>query len=360
MEEEAELSLERDRLRHQETLRLAAAAGAEAISPPEGFGVGELLAGVAQQLDAAAAIDPALAALSERVLGIRFEAEDLARELRGYVEGVEGAPGRLEEVEERLALFTRLQRKHGGSIVEVLRHAERCRARREELEHADVALDAAQQQLAAAQAQLDQLGAELSERRRAAALELAAGVRERLSELALADARFEVQLRPRPEGCGPTGADSVEFSIAPNAGLPAGPLREIASGGELSRVMLALLSVAHGRGVVTAQGRIPPRTGRSSRCWSSTRSTLGSAATPRVPWANTCASWPTAARSCASPTCPRSRHLARDTSRSSRTTPPRRVRGSASWKATLSSPSWSGCWEPGERIVPPASMPASC
>ncbi len=60
------------------------------------------------------------------------------------------------------------------------------------------------------------------------------------------DAVFEVELRPRAEGCGPRGADSVEFSIAPNAGLPAGPLREVASGGELSRVMLALLSVAHG------------------------------------------------------------------------------------------------------------------
>jgi len=60
------------------------------------------------------------------------------------------------------------------------------------------------------------------------------------------DAQFEVEVRPRQDGCGPRGADSVEFSIAPNAGLPSGPLREIASGGELSRVMLALLSVAHG------------------------------------------------------------------------------------------------------------------
>ncbi len=260
--EEAELSQERERLRHQQTLRLAAAAGAEALSPQEGPGVVELLAGVGQQLEAAAAIDPALAPVCERVQGIRYEAEDLGRELRGYIEGVEGGPGRLEEVEERLALFTRLQRKHGGSIAEVLGHAERCRARREELEHADVALDGVQQQLAAGQAQLDQNAAELSERRQAGALALAAGVRERLGELALPDARFEVQLWPRPEGCGPTGTDSIEFSIAPNPGLPGGPLREIASGGELSRVMLALLSVAHGRGAATAsslRNGHPPR-----------------------------------------------------------------------------------------------------
>jgi DNA repair protein RecN (Recombination protein N) len=67
----------------------------------------------------------------------------------------------------------------------------------------------------------------------------------RLAELAMADARFEVLVSPRPDGCGPRGMDVVELSIAPNAGLPAGPLREIAAGGELSRVMLALLSVAH-------------------------------------------------------------------------------------------------------------------
>ena len=70
-------------------------------------------------------------------------------------------------------------------------------------------------------------------------------MRERLAELAMPEATFAVELAPREDGCGPRGADTVELMIAPNPGLPAGPLREIASGGELSRVMLALLSVAH-------------------------------------------------------------------------------------------------------------------
>ncbi|MGH2903273.1 MAG: DNA repair protein RecN, partial [Solirubrobacteraceae bacterium] len=74
----------------------------------------------------------------------------------------------------------------------------------------------------------------------------AQAVRERLAELAMAEARFEVVLREREGGYGPRGRDAVEFLIAPNAGLPGGPLRELASGGELSRVMLALLSTAHG------------------------------------------------------------------------------------------------------------------
>jgi len=245
--EASELSRERERLRHLESLQMAAAGAAESISPPEGAGVVELLAGAGPGLEAAGAIDPALAPLAERLLALRFEAEDLAGELRAYLEGVEVAPGRLEEVEERLARLARLERKHGGSITEVLRHAEACRVREAELEHAEVALEGAEAELTAAQLKLDRLASELSGRREAAGKELSVAVRERLAELAMPDARFEVALQPRADGCGPRGADSVEFVIAPNAGLPAGPLREIASGGELSRVMLALLSVAHGR-----------------------------------------------------------------------------------------------------------------
>jgi len=106
-------------------------------------------------------------------------------------------------------------------------------------------LAAAESELTSARAALSGLAGELSRRRLEAAPALAAAVGNRLAELAMPQARFEVQLRPRAEGCGPRGAETVELLIAPNAGLPAGPLREIASGGELSRVMLALLSVAH-------------------------------------------------------------------------------------------------------------------
>jgi DNA repair protein RecN (Recombination protein N) len=245
--EEEELIAERSRLRHTEALRAAAAGAVEAIAPDAGSGAGELLAGAAVALEQVAAFDGELAPLTERVQSLRFETEDLGAELRRYLLGIEGSPGRLEEVEERLSLFTRLERKHSGSIVEVLRHAERCRERRLELEHADVALEEAEAELAAARGDLDRLAATLSKRRRSAAPELARAVRSRLEELAMPDAQFEVVWRPRHDACGPTGADTVEFSLAPNPGLRAGPLRDIASGGELSRVMLALLSVAHSR-----------------------------------------------------------------------------------------------------------------
>jgi DNA repair protein RecN (Recombination protein N) len=249
-EEQAALTAERDRLRHLEALQGAASAGAEAIAPETGAGVSELLAQAGQQLEHAAAIDAGLGPLAERTQALRYEADDLAGELRRYLLGLtaeagEGsAAGRLEEVEDRLAALARLERKHGGSIADVLAHAERCRARRDDLEHADEALGTAEDELAAARDTMSRLADRLTKARRAASPELAAAVRDRLAELAMPDASFEIELDPRPDGCGPRGADAIEMVIAPNAGGTPGPLREVASGGELSRVMLALLSVA--------------------------------------------------------------------------------------------------------------------
>ncbi len=245
-EEACELAVERDRLRHLEALRTAAAGAAEAISPDDGGGgAAELLAHAAAQLQVASGIDPELAALSERATSLGHETQELSAALRSYSLELEASPGRLEEVEERLGLFARLERKHGGGVAEVLAHAERCRARRDELERAEIALSEVEAELVEARASLDRLAGELSRRRREAAPALAGAVRERLAELSMPDAEFEVEVRPREDGCGPRGADEVSLVIAPNPGMPAGPLREIASGGELSRVMLAILSVAH-------------------------------------------------------------------------------------------------------------------
>ena len=248
-DESVELTVERDRLRNLETLRTAGAGAAEAISPEDGDGgAAELLARAAAQLSVASGVDPELAGLSERAEALGHEASELSAALRSYVFGLEASPGRLEEVEERLALFARLERKHGGSIADVLAHADRCRARRDELERAEIALSEVESSLGEARAELDRLAGELSARRREAAPALAAAVRERLAELAMPDADFEVEVLPREDGCGPRGADEVSLVIAPNPGMPAGPLREIGSGGELSRVMLAILSVAHSGG----------------------------------------------------------------------------------------------------------------
>ncbi|MDQ6774921.1 MAG: DNA repair protein RecN [Actinomycetota bacterium] len=245
-DEQAALLAERDHLRHAETITTATAAAAEALAPEAGGpGAGFLLAQAVRTLDPVAALDPDLGSCLQRLQTVLYEAEDLGAELRRRAYEIDASPGRLEEVEDRLAVLARLERKHGGSIAAVLEHAERCAARRDELAGAEIALDQVQTEILAAEAALGELAATLTVARRRAAPRLAEAVRDRLADLAMEGAEFEVQLTPRPDGCGPTGAETLELIIAPNPGVPAGPLREIASGGELSRVMLALLSAAH-------------------------------------------------------------------------------------------------------------------
>jgi DNA repair protein RecN (Recombination protein N) len=202
-----------------------------------------LLAAGGAGLDGVSGVDPGLDARAERWRSLAYEADDLAGELLRYAEGLDGEPGALEATEERLAVLERLERKHGGTIADVLAHAERCRARRDELAGAEVALEHGAAELEAARAEQAQAAEALRATRAKAAPRLARAVRERLAELAMEGASFEIALQEREPG--PAGADAVEFLIAPNAGVPAGPLREIASGGELSRVMLALMGVAN-------------------------------------------------------------------------------------------------------------------
>ncbi|HEU4658863.1 MAG TPA: DNA repair protein RecN [Capillimicrobium sp.] len=248
--EERELLGERDRLRHLEALRGAAMAGAEAVAPDDGEGgAAALLARGGAELDAVEGVDAALDELTVRFRALLLEAQDLGGELRRYAEGLEAEPGRLDAVEARLAAVERLKRKHGGSVAAVLEHAAACRARRAELAGAEEALEEATARLEEARAELRARAAELHEARAAAAPALAESVRERLADLAMEGASFEVTIAEREPG--PTGTDAVEFLIAANPGVPAGPLRDIASGGELSRVMLALMGVANEQGGAT-------------------------------------------------------------------------------------------------------------
>jgi DNA repair protein RecN (Recombination protein N) len=243
-EERSGLDGERERLRQMDGLLAAAGGGAEAIAPAAGEGgVGQLLAEAEQVAAGVRGVDPALDALGDRLAALRIEADDLGADLRRYADSLEAEPGRLLEVEERLDQYDRLERKHGGTVEAVLEHAERCRSRREELEQAEVATERAEAELASALAERDELAGEIGKRRSAAAPKLAKAVREELAALAMEDASFEVRLEPREE-IGPSGAERAELMLAPNPGVPAAPIREAASGGELSRVMLALMTVA--------------------------------------------------------------------------------------------------------------------
>jgi DNA repair protein RecN (Recombination protein N) len=240
--EEAELVARRDRLRHVEGLRAASLGAAEAVVADDG-GIAGALAAATALLDGVGGLDPALDALAERWRALAIEADDLAGELRSYGEGLEADGSDLDVIEERLAAWDRLKRKHGGTIAAVLAHAAECRARVAELDRAEVALEEAQAALAAALADREALAADLRKARVKAAKSLAADVRARLADLAMESASFEIALEPRDAG--PTGADAVEFLISPNPGVPSAPLRETASGGELSRVMLAILGAAN-------------------------------------------------------------------------------------------------------------------
>lgn len=254
---EGELRAERERLRNLETLAAATGAGLAAISPDDDAGgAAAALATAGRALDSVRSIDPVLDQLAERLQGLAVEATDLAAELRGYAEDLQspdggawegGVQARLDQVEERLATFDRLKRKHGGTVAAVLAHAEDCRRRRDELTGAEEALSQLDEQLAASAQALANFAEELSRARAKGAQRLAVAVRERLARLAMEGASFEIALGAR-DGYGPSGSDEAEFLIAPNPGVPAAPLRDVASGGELSRIMLALM------GATAAQG----------------------------------------------------------------------------------------------------------
>jgi DNA repair protein RecN (Recombination protein N) len=245
----------RERLRRLEELLHAASGGAEALAPEsdERQGAGEMLAPAIARLDALAGTDARLDALTERLRAVLIESQDLAAELREYcaragILELEGALGEiagdevsLELLEERLEAIERLARKHGGSIEAVHEHAERARERRAELEGVELAIAEGEEQLREAQAELERHVLALRRARSTAAAQLARAVREQLGALAMGDASFEVALSEREPSA--SGADAAEFLIAPNPGVPAAPLREIASGGELSRIMLAIMGV---------------------------------------------------------------------------------------------------------------------
>jgi DNA repair protein RecN (Recombination protein N) len=238
----------RERLRRRDALGAAAAAGVQALAPEPADGVqtAPLMADASARLDAMAGVDPSLDALAERLRTLSIESQDLAGELRAYAEGLGWQGGledddvSLEALEERIAATERLVRRHGGSVAAVLEHAARARARREQLLGAELALTGVTRQLAGARRELGEHVEAIRASRSAAARRLSREVCAQLAALGMPEASFDVRLQEREPG--PSGADAVELLIAPNPGIPFGPVREIASGGELSRVMLAILA----------------------------------------------------------------------------------------------------------------------
>jgi DNA repair protein RecN (Recombination protein N) len=251
--ESDELGARRERLRHSEGLREAAGGAHAGLAgaDEDGGGAAAALAEADGRLQAAAGLDPGLDAIAERVAALAVELADVGSELRDYAEGIEADPRELQAVEERLEAIDRLERKHGGSVESVLAHAERCREEIARLEGAEVRGAEAEAALAAAEARRAELGEELSAGRAAAAGPLEERVAAELERLSMSGARLQVVLEPHPDGFGASGRETVELRVAPNPGIEPAPLRDAASGGELSRVMLALSGLGEAAGVGT-------------------------------------------------------------------------------------------------------------
>ena len=177
---------------------------------------------------------------------VKAQLEDLAFFLRSYAENIDASPGRLQEVEDRLAALDRLKRKHGGSLGDVIERASELRRELEALEHATERAATLDGAVAEARDSYWRLAETLSESRHAAAERFCRMLEHSLSELAMARTRCEMRFAPDRGDAGWTerGIDAAEFFISPNAGEDLRPLARIASGGELSRIMLALKTLA--------------------------------------------------------------------------------------------------------------------
>ncbi|MFJ2566728.1 MULTISPECIES: DNA repair protein RecN [unclassified Streptomyces] len=253
--EDTELAEEAERLGHAEALSSAASAAHAALAgdpeDPEGIDATTLVAGAQRALEAVRSHDPALATLADRIGEIGILLGDVAGELAGYADNLDADPLRLAAVEERRAALGALTRKYGEDVSAVLTWAEQSAARLTELDGDDERLGELTAERDALRAELGGLAQALTDARTEAAERFAAAVTAELASLAMPHARVSFDLRQTedPEGvevggrtvaCGPAGADEVELLLAPHPGAPPRPIAKGASGGELSRVMLAV------------------------------------------------------------------------------------------------------------------------
>ena len=212
-----------------------------------------------RSLSELARLDKNLAEYEEALSEAIYQLEDVAANISSYEADIEDDPNRLAEIEERLDLITKLRRKYGATIEEILAHADSSRAELDSIIHRDETIAKLQQQDGHFRREIGKLAQELSLQRTTAAQSLAVAMEEQLNDLNMRRARFKVEIEQQPDSngvpaslndqpeqsyaCDATGIDRVQFLIAPNPGEPFKPLTKIASGGETSRLMLALKTI---------------------------------------------------------------------------------------------------------------------
>jgi DNA repair protein RecN (Recombination protein N) len=241
--EDVHLEEEKRILSNLERIRAAAAGAFSELYEEEGAACSRLAAAM-RQLEDLRRYDAAVEPYLEPLAGARATLEDAANFLSHYLGKLEANPQRLEGIEDRLALLDRLKRKYGQTLEEILAYGEKTRQELAKMEHADERREVLQRELEKVAGDFRKAAEALSAKRREAARKLTRLVREELAQLGMEKTRLEVHFESLLEGRGgPRGIDEVEFRISPNPGEELRPLEKIASGGEISRLMLALKTV---------------------------------------------------------------------------------------------------------------------
>ena len=251
LEPDAEESLrsERERLRHVTELAEGAAAGAEALAPEDGEGAAGLVAGAERAVSSLEHLAPELARAGDELRDAELRLRETASELRGFLTTLEAEPGRLEQVEAELERIAETKRRfRAQTYEELLGRAAEARAELEAIDRGFDPAAAAAEALATAERNVQRLAEDLRKARREAAPRFAAEVAQELVGVGLGEGEFVAELRERDPG--PAGSDEIAFLVRPNVGLPLAPVAETASGGELSRIALAIAAVAGGETIV--------------------------------------------------------------------------------------------------------------
>ena len=248
-DDEEALLVRRERLRHAEELAEAATAAATAIAPDEGEGAASLAALAERVLAPLERIAPELGATGEELRDLAVRLREAGSDLHRFVASLDSEPGALEMVEERLQEFADLRRRFAASsYVELLELSAAAAGELESTADGGDPVEAARGAVARAKERMLGLAQALHAEREASARRFGEAVGDELASLGMGEGEFLVELRERE--LGPTGADETKFLIRPNAGLPFAPITDTASGGELSRVALALAAVAGGETLV--------------------------------------------------------------------------------------------------------------
>jgi DNA repair protein RecN (Recombination protein N) len=234
------LHAEEARLGHAERLQELGDSAWASLADEDG--ASDLMAAIAGAIEAIAALDTDATPLADRAATLAAELRDLAQEIRDYREHVSVDPGRLQDVRERLAALKGLQRKYGATDADVLAFLDQARSDLETLRTADERLAAIQEEVGGAERTVAALGDEVHTARRAAAPELASALTAHLDDLGMPGASVQLRVEREREP-GPLGIGRVELRFQGAASQPMLPLGKTASGGELSRVMLACRSV---------------------------------------------------------------------------------------------------------------------